>query len=256
MLKVLSWNILVQQWIDKKTREEALDKRHLRRSYRIRKQIEFIEKANPDVILLQETTPLVMRKYQQLLPSYDMDCFSRIHWQRGTDSDSKELSSGNAILWKKGLFTETSCKILTLDHARGIYASALTGRTKHGTDMQIINVHLSYGNVKAATMQFKEIIQKHLGEKVPVVIIGGDFNMEDDTIRQLYEKKGFHDCVPRHTPTHPFKSDTHGQTIDHILVKGMQCKATIVKKTRSIGECMKVYGSDHYPIQSTLIFQD
>lgn len=244
MLKILTWNVLAQQWIDLELKDAALDKRHLKRTYRIEKQLQYIKQTNPDVILLQETTPIVLRQYQRQLPDYEIDCFSQMRWQ-------KEYSpiNGNAILWKKNILKDTRCDTIILDKQAGIYGTLLRARVTNGAQITFVNVHLSYGNFKAASNQFKTIFD-YLERSDQKIVIGGDFNMgyPDWEIERFFNGKGFTDCLKRNTVTHPFKNDPYGQTIEHILIKNMKCQNISIGESKSIGDSLKKYGTDHYPI--------
>jgi endonuclease/exonuclease/phosphatase family metal-dependent hydrolase len=248
-ITVLSFNVLAQTWIDDELRRSVLDKRHLQRSYRVSRQIECMRRSNADVILLQEVTPIVLEHYKKRLPEYHVPtCFSQMHWQPATPDTP---INGNAVLWRKGLFRSAQCQIVQLDKKLGNYAASLSAVTAvTGQHVKFISVHLEHGNFRAASAQFRNLfVQKHVNNEKRV-IIGGDFNMghPDWLIADYFKKRGFKDCVDPTTPTHPFVNDPYGQTIDHMLIRGFKCKDSKIAKCNSVGQCIKKYGSDHYPI--------
>jgi endonuclease/exonuclease/phosphatase family metal-dependent hydrolase len=252
-IKVLSFNVLAQTWIDEELRDLSIDKRHLQRSYRISRQMEYMKRSNADVILLQEITPIVLRHYQKHMPEYLVPtCFSKMLWK---PSSPDTPINGNAIIWKKGLFISAQCNIIELDRRLGNYAAMITAVTaKTRQHVKFISLHLEHGNFQAASAQFRNLFTKRYVKNEKRVVIGGDFNMghPDWDIAEFFKQRGFQDCVPINHPTHPFRNDPYGQTIDHILFRGLRRKRFKIVPCKSVGECIKLYGSDHYPISTRL----
>jgi len=244
---VLSFNVLAQTWIDDEIKRAVLDKRHLKRTYRVARQIDVMRRSKADVILLQEVTPIVLERYKRAMPEYHVPtCFSQMHWQ-GATADTPV--TGNAVLWRRGLFRSAQCQIVQLD--RGNYAAMLTAVTKDtGQHVKFVSLHLEHGNFQAASAQFRNLFAQKFIQNEKRVVIGGDFNMghPDWHIENFFKQRGFKDCITPHTPTHPFANDPYGQTIDHILIRGCKCKDSKITRCSSVGQCIKRYGSDHYPV--------
>jgi endonuclease/exonuclease/phosphatase family metal-dependent hydrolase len=261
-LKIVSFNVLAQAWIDDRLRAEALDSRHLHRGYRIKRQIEILQTSLPDIVLLQEVTPIVIQKYKEMLPEYHVpSCFSRMHWQPARPSDP---INGNAVIWRKGLFAgKAKCDIIELDKKLGNYAAMVTGvLAKTNQSIRIISVHLEWGNIDAASKQFRNIFERGYIRNHKRVIIGGDFNMgggrpdQFPIIADIAHHGLIDHCVG--VRTHPFKDES--RTITHILTRGfvdtVSGACTILGNCKTIGECLQRYGSDHYPIGIGVLLKD
>ncbi len=251
-LTVVTFNILVQPWIDTVIKRNTIDKRHLQRKYRVAKIIETLKYINADIVLLQEVTPMIINKIKKKLPHYDIpECFTKMLWHPVSPDTP---INGNAIMWKKGLFSYAQCSNITLDKKRGNYAAILEAVLCKST-IKVVSLHLEYGDRRAGAAQFDQLFkQKFITSKDQYVIIGGDFNMGNR--RWLIDIKRYklQDCDST-TPTHPFKNDIDDQTIDHILVRGFKLIGSCTPQCKSIGECLKYFGTDHYPVIAKLILR-
>lgn len=257
MLSVLSFNVLAQAWIDDRLRQEAHDSRHLTRSYRVKRQIQLLKRHQPDIVLLQEVTPLVLNHYKEALQEYHVpSCFSRMKWQPATPKDP---INGNAIIWRRGLFAgKAKCDVVCLDERHGNYAAMVTGvLAGNGQHIRIISLHLEWGNVKLASQQFRNIFERGYITNHKRVIIGGDFNMGGTNARDfpIIEDIKRHQFIDNVTPlrTHPFPDRTEAKTVTHILTRGLSCEKCelLDGDCPTIGECLRKYGSDHYAVLCT-----
>lgn len=259
-LTILSFNVLAQPWIDHKLKQEVCDARHLRRSYRVKRQIELFKLVDADVLLLQEVTPNVLVKYRDALPQYDVPvCFSQMHWQPST---STAPINGNAVLWRKGLLHDVKCSLVTLDAKLGNYAAVVEGKlAKNTKKVKFVSLHLEYGMNKtsaaARLRQFKRLFPNTIAPSDAHVVIGGDFNMGHPhwVIDDCVSNHAFMDVIPpkKKVTTHPFSDRTVDDAIiDHVLTRGFKTVKTIVPQCESIGETMQVFGSDHFPIVTTI----
>lgn len=252
---ILSFNVLAQAWIDDRLRREVYDSRHINRTYRINKQIQLLKECNPDIVLLQEVTPIVIHKYKSMLPEYHVpSCFANMKWGGASRSDPV---NGNAIIWRKGLFAgKAKCDIIELDRRRGNYAAMVTGvLASTNESIRIISLHLEWGNIKAASQQFRNIFKREYIRNHKRVIIGGDFNMGGASVDEFpiipdIKAHGFTDHVSTER-THPFPDPTEATTITHVLTRGIRAvheAGALHGGCKTIGDCLKEFGSDHYPV--------
>lgn len=250
-LSVVSFNVLAQAWIDERLRREALDARHLRRDYRVKQQIRLLRHSRPDIVLLQEVTPLVLNQYKQELLEYHIpSCFSRMKWQPATPKDP---INGNAIIWRRGLFAgKAKCDVIALDERRGNYAAMVTGvLAATGQHIRIVSLHLEWGNIEIASKQFRNLFERGYITTHKRVIIGGDFNMCIHPIVDVLKMHGLSDHVELRT--HPFPDKSEARTVTHILTRGLKRTNTtklLGGECKTIGDCLKLYGSDHYAVES------
>lgn len=263
-MKVISFNILAQPWIDNELKREAIHRNDLKRECRICRQVEFLHYSNADLILLQEATPLVISAFKKRLPQYEiLSCFSEMCWQPMTPNTPK---NGNAILWKRDRIQNPKCQIIELHKISGNNAAMVTGTdSKTGYPIKIISLHLEYGNIKLATEQFNGLFRKnHITAYDGHVIIGGDFNMGEPKypLRGIIHDNGFKECLSQslEVKTHPFFNGPDSGSVSHILVRGFSCKKSgvavqekLLKSKTPIGDCLRIYGSDHYPIFAFII---
>ena len=255
MLSVVSFNVLAQAWIDDRLRQEAHDARHLTRSYRIKKQIQLLKRTKPDIVLLQEVTPLVLNHYKEELKEYHVpSCFSRMKWQPATPKDP---INGNAVIWRRGLFAgKAKCDVICLDERHGNYAAMVTGiLASSNAHIRIISLHLEWGNTEVASKQFRNLFERDYVTNHKRVIIGGDFNMGGINVRAFpiiedIKRHGLTDNVRSTLRTHPFPDKTEAKTVTHILSRGLQHQTCelLDGDCPSIGDCLKKYGSDHYAV--------
>jgi endonuclease/exonuclease/phosphatase family metal-dependent hydrolase len=250
-LSILSFNVLAQAWIDAELRKNALGKRHLTKSYRFAKQVQVLENFDADVVLLQEVTPEALEYFESELPQYrNRVCYASVIW-RPYRADAPE--SGNAVLWKERVFSQAECANIDLN-AYGNRAAMVTGTLEDGACVRIVGVHLEYGDIQRAAEQFQSLFTQRLVQNRAHVIIGGDFNMGEPEfpIREKFERHGFMNCVPDNSSTHPFVDGPDAKGIDHILVRGFRKKRLVIGASNSIGDCLRRYGSDHYPVYVVL----
>lgn len=249
MLSVLSFNVLAQAWIDDRLRREAHDSRHLSRSYRVKRQIELLKQhPQPDIVLLQEVTPLVLNHYKEALPDYHVpSCFSRMKWQPATPKDP---INGNAIIWRRGLFAgKAKCDVVCLDERKGNYAAMVTGvLASTGQHIRVVSLHLEWGDTNSASKQFNNLFDRGYITNHKRVIIGGDFNMCVIPILDDIKRHVLTDSVK--IRTHPFPDPTECKTVTHVLSRGMVPKGCklLAGDCESVGDCLKKYGSDHYAV--------
>ncbi len=269
-LKVLSFNVLAQVWVDSELRR-LVPQKYLNATYRINRQIRVLKIENADIVFLQEVTPRVLKKYMQKLKGYKF-CFAPTDWKMycGRDkgwrtycTSNKTALTGNAILWKADKFKRVKCTVVTLDNIRSNRAIKVAATLKSGKQIHLVCVHLAYGDRQAASMQFHNIFKSAIKNQRRV-IIAGDFNMGVPNMPIVGEihHRGFTD-LSQGVRTHPFYfHENEDFTLTHILTRGFHmktkpaiagCKNLFKKPDRdAIFKSLKIFGSDHFPIVTNL----
>lgn len=254
-IKVMSFNVLAQVWIDDPLKNITKSK-YLDKFYRVKKQVETIKDVNPDILFLQEVTPSTLNKYLDQLPNYFVPpCFARMSWIPHNDYHA---INGNAIMWKKDLFKTYKCQTVVLDQKHGNRISVVTATLKENNkSIKLICCHFTWGNPDIAAEQFRNIFRHNIMTKtVDYGIIAGDFNMGNNDIKTYpiindIKKYGFSDPI-NGKRTHPFMEDLHS-SISHILPRGFKnIKNIKIGHSSNIEECLRIYGSDHFPVSLTL----
>lgn len=257
-MKVVSFNTLAQIWIGNDLRRHAADRRHLSRSYRVRRQIEWLSRLDGDIVFLQEVTPIVLSAYKKALPHYDGfdQCFACMDWQ---PSREWHAVNGNAILWRQGLFEGSpKCQRVMLDRVRGISATLLTTRFAHTRKrVALLCVHFDWDPIekKYQPQQFRNIFDLgYISTNMKRVIIAGDFNMSTTPIRRDMAKHHLVDAT-ENLRTHPFPAP-EDPGITHILIRGFKKVGQAnIPSASSIGATLRKFGSDHFPVQITVSAQ-
>ncbi len=223
--------------------------------------LKLIQQEKPDLIGVQELTPLAEKKLQKLTELYGMTGEYRL----GT----KQLfNESNAIFYRKERFNllngstywlsktpdKPGSSFLTSIFPR-IAVFAILKDKENDMVFTMINTHLDHGRETVRTAQAKIIanLASHhcIGN---FTIITGDFNTipSSDAIR-IFSEHGYLDLVNSSTgSTLRGKLGTlshHNQPIDHILVKG-----DINARNISVHhECYDgIYPSDHWPLSAIL----
>lgn len=249
--RILSFNVLAQNWIDVHLRR-VVDAAFLRRDYRIAKHIEVFRNAKPEIMLLQEVTPIVLSKYQQALPDYEA-YFTPLHWK---PTRPRDPVNGNAILWRRDVLHCIARTQIDLVRRKGNYGQMVSGVLKKTQQtLRLVNVHFEWGDVESASDEFHHIFAGGFVGSHKRVVIAGDFNMGGaiDTFPIIddIQKYQFVDAAPQ-LRTHPFADED--QTVTHVLCRGLQIRSAAIvgQGTSSVNECLKRYGSDHFPVLANL----
>lgn len=221
-------------------------------------QIQFYE---PDILGVQEATPLQVTEMSVLLPQYNQVGVGR-------DGDGKGESSN--IYYKKNRFivkeTATFWLSETPDEiSKGwdaaynrvcSYALLKDKKTKH--KIWVFNTHLDHIGEEARTKGIELILSKIkiLNTKNYPVIFMGDFNSEPTTERIINLKKEMNDCreVSREKPFGPsgtFNGFKHNepvtQLIDYIFIS--KNNKIVVDKYAILSDSKNLkYPSDHLPV--------
>lgn len=228
-MKILSWNILASEWIEKEYYPTVKDFSIMDRSKRIQLILKKLTLENADVMLLQEVMDLdydILYKYFQ--HTYYVSSLRPIRW------DQTDSSSGNITLVRK-----TLCKTISespLDFGVFVKADRLC----------IYNIHLDDVSVTKRIAQMNQIRPRI--EKESQVIVGGDFNQEYEKHHPVYR----FDYLKVHNKCVTYFVEKN-MNIDNILTKGfVVSKDTCQFVPRTVTEGVSYYGSDHIPVTTTV----
>jgi len=209
-MKILTWNILANEWINNKTLIHD-------RSKRFKNIFKIITELDPDVIFLQEVMKVEHNKLVKLLGSsfYISDIVSI--W--GSES-------GNVSIFRKSMFK----KIIHIPLKFGLYSVC--------DDYNFFNVHLDDISIKKRYSQMYEI--NTLTLNTIKCVIGGDFNHQYSIRSPFYKLKNFK-VLNKKQKTYYIGRKIN---IDNILIKGLHAKFIPLHYPFD----MNVIGSDHLPL--------
>lgn len=231
-MKILSWNILAEEYIKKIYYKEIPKNILFNRNNRIKSIISVIKKFNCDIITLQE---VMLKEFNELKKifsiEYNIIKGKNINW------NGCKGYSGNVTFIKKG--TEI---MEVIDHDYGV----TTIISKNGKKIIVINIHLDDKNQLKRTEEINSL--KYLFSDI--VIIAGDFNehFNRKELSKLYKSfKSFKSFeITNNSNTYYLEP----MCIDNIIIKGFKTfKTTVINdfKTDYIKQFIN-YGSDHLPL--------
>jgi len=232
-MKVLTWNILASEWIDKTLIRRVEKEVACNTNNRIEQIIKYIIEKNPDIILLQEVMPSEYKKISKKLNDrYSVNKLRGIDWY-GTTGES-----GNVTLLRRDIISENGVTHEILEF--GLHTKC---RYKN-KEVHVLNVHLDDQSIKKRYKQREEILSR-LGD-AKAIIIGGDFNHE-------YKKNTSFYNLPEYT-LHNTECATYyisrKMNVDNILTKGFELTRNLQcpKYPEDEVSGLLKYGSDHLPI--------
>jgi endonuclease/exonuclease/phosphatase family metal-dependent hydrolase len=237
-MKIISWNILANEFINKRYYPMIPANILLNRANRQNQIIITLRENDADIMLLQE----VMQAEYNLLVHY----FGKSHhllrgkyitWQ------NKRSYSGNVTLLRKTFFNAASIFMVNLD-----FGLAVQCATKSGSPLLILNIHLDDISHTKRMIQMTELELSLFSQ--PNVILGGDFNehYKHDSPSELYQKmKSLGLKISNRQPTYSIERP---QCIDNILLKGILAvtKSPNSKDSKDVVSQYLTYGSDHLPV--------
>lgn len=228
-MKILTWNILAEEWIKESYYPTIKDFSIMQSSRRIQLILKKLNTENADIMLLQEVMHLDYNVlYNHFNHTYYISSLKPIQW------DKSSSCSGNITLVRK-----TLCKKIAeypLDY--GVIVK---------TDQVVIfNIHLddiSYAKRKRQLDLLRPSIHKESH-----VILGGDFNQEYKESCPLYQFKE----VTVHNKCITYFVEKN-MNIDNILTKGfVVSNPTCQFVPTTVTEGLRIYGSDHIPVTSVV----
>lgn len=240
-MRIVSWNILSNEFIRKKDYPMINSKILFNRQQRLENIMRILIHLNGDIILLQE---VMQPEYNILYKFFN----NNYHIVRGENITwyGKKSYSGNVIFLRKNIFFASSnsknTDFLQANIDFGLYVKCYVNKKP----LMILNVHLDDTTHKKRVSEIKSISDQ-LNE--PQVILGGDFNQNYNKESQLYkllEKAGFKSLI--HEPTYYIDKKI---CIDNIMTKGFnnEYQSQVINNFGDdIFKQFTAYGSDHLPI--------
>lgn len=242
-MKVISWNILADEFIEEKY-YQLIPIKFLDRNKRLKIIINRIKQENPDVLLLQEVMIKEYNILKKLFKNFYISNLNTINWKYLNEYGNKS-ESGNIILLRKTKFSNFEYILDEFCMVSCIYKNE---------KICFINIHLDDLSSITRYKQIYKII--HKTNKFNNIIIAGDFNEKynkKSNMYKLFKKYGYKSSIINNDPTY-FISKT--QSIDNIFYRNFDLKSSFVsndcgKRTIENIICQMVdYGSDHFPIIS------
>jgi endonuclease/exonuclease/phosphatase family metal-dependent hydrolase len=236
-MKILSWNILADEFIKKRYYPMIPPEILLNRREREQHIITTLMHADVDVMLLQEVMQgeynalsLAFQKTHHILRG------KNIKWQE------KQSHSCNVILLRKALFQLKE----HIGLAFGLAVQCLYKKQP----LLIFNIHLDDISKEKRLQQFNELLPYFSTNEQ--IIVGGDFNehYNSKTPSELYQtaKASGLKILNKKASYYIEKK----MCIDHILVKGLALKHSAAQVVNDFGaKVVKqfiTYGSDHLPV--------
>ena len=233
-MKILSWNILADEFIKKRYYPMIPPEILMNRKQREKQIITTLLHADMDVMLLQEVMQGEYNALSMVFQKTHHLCKGKnIKWQ------GKQSHSGNVILLRKSLF-----KIKEhVNLAFGLLVQCLY----KNRPLLILNVHLDDVSKEERLQQLNELMPYFRENEQ--IIVGGDFN-ENYTTSELYQRiKATGLKILNKKPSYYIERK---MCIDNILTKGIALKHSAAQVVNDFGtDVLKqfiTYGSDHLPV--------
>lgn len=243
-LKILSWNILADEFIKKRYYPMIPSDILLNRKKRQNQIIMTLKQADTDILLLQEVMPSEFNALTEAFhKTHHLLRGKNIKWQ------DKQSYSGNVILLRKSCFA-LPLKLIPLKFGLGVQ-----GIYKQ-RPLLIFNIHLDDISQPTRIKQLSELLpymhkqEQEQEHKQQQIIIGGDFNENYQPQSELYKLLKANGLkVLNHKPTYFIERK---MCIDNILIKGLNLKHNTAHVLDDFhGDRIKqfiTYGSDHLPV--------
>jgi endonuclease/exonuclease/phosphatase family metal-dependent hydrolase len=209
-----------------------------------------IEKHQPDILMLQETTPAMLK---------DLETIENVYGYYYVGRNADYQGEGCPIYYRKQdwrikladtiWLSQTPRTPGSMDDEEGFPRIASMAVLQHtsGITFRFVNTHLAYRSKRAKDLNQKVLFDfiQNFPERIPT-ILGGDFNEEIPVI-QKYRTRDFEFALtPADGPTyHEFKGDEGMTQIDHLLYQPFfQLHEVMIDRQLSLGRLP----SDHYPV--------
>lgn len=249
-LKILSFNILSEQFIDYGNPEEYYKNvpvEVLKEKNRLPKIFAIVKKIDADVMLFQEVDYKVLR----MLKANFHKNYIFMPLAKHKTPEAKENLYGNLTVLRKKLFKVIMHNVY---HVPGLgSAFGFTEVTLNGKLMLIVNIHLDADEeteknriIEAKTLMLliKPLLKTH------TVVITGDFNTNSDKTHKKFSD--LTSVVSKKDETGTYLNDA--PMIDWIYVKNAKILSGKVLKPEKTNAAtpLKKFGSDHYPIEAVI----
>ena len=209
-----------------------------------------IEKHQPDILMLQETTPAMLKDLNHLETVYG-------YYYVGRNADYQ--GEGCPIYYRKQdwrikladtiWLSQTPRTSGSMDVEEGFprIASMVVLQHTSGVRFRFVNTHLAYRSTRAKDLNQKVLFDfiQNFPERIPT-ILGGDFNEEIHVINKYRTRDFAFALSPEHGPTiHDFKGGQGTAQIDHLLYQPSFLLSDVqIDRQLSLGRLP----SDHYPV--------
>jgi mRNA deadenylase 3'-5' endonuclease subunit Ccr4 len=285
-MKIISWNILANEFIKKADYPMIKGKMLFNRKGRLTQITSILKNVNADVMLLQE---VMQAEYNSLSETFEKEYYvikgKNINWY------NKKSYSGNVTFLRKNVFSLLAnnekgmikdlefglyvrCYFLDMvrenvtgnvpknvcDNICSVNASVVAQKdvnkivgikhnsTKKLMPIDIINVHLDDISHAKRISEIKSIEEEIGGAKK--VILGGDFNQDYKPKSNLYKllNRDMGLKIYIKDPTYLIEKK---MCIDHLMTKGFgrdSCGCVVNNFGDDVLQQFKEYGSDHLPI--------
>jgi hypothetical protein len=284
-MKIISWNILANEFIKKADYPMIKGKMLFNRKGRLTQITSILQNVNADVMLLQE---VMQAEYNSLSETFEKEYYiikgKNINWY------NKKSYSGNVTFLRKNVFSllANNEKEMIKDLEFGLYVKCYfldkvrenvsknvpknvcenicsvtsatlkkeikkPGEIKHNSTQKlmpidIINVHLDDISHAKRIAEIKSIEEEIRGAKK--VILGGDFNQDYKPTSNLYKllNRDMGLKIYIKDPTYLIEKK---MCIDHLMTKGFgrdSCGCVVNNFGDDVLQQFKEYGSDHLPI--------
>lgn len=284
-MKIVSWNILANEFIKKADYPMIKGKMLFNRKGRLTQITSILKNVNADVMLLQE---VMQAEYNSLSETFDKEYYiikgKNINWY------NKKSYSGNVTFLRKNVFSLSTNNDMIKDLEFGLYVKcyfldnvreneaenvcenicAVTASAKPAsarqqskvnknvavkpnskdklTPIDIINVHLDDISHAKRIAEIKSIEAEIKGTKK--IILGGDFNQDYKPKSNLYKLliQAMGLKIHIKDPTYLIEKK---MCIDHLMTKGFSwdsCGCVVNNYGDDVLQQFNEYGSDHLPI--------
>jgi endonuclease/exonuclease/phosphatase family metal-dependent hydrolase len=219
-------------------------------SFRIPSVKAMIEKHQPDILMLQETTPAMLKDLENIESVYG-------YYYVGRNADYQ--GEGCPIYYRKQdwrikladtiWLSQTPRTPGSMDVEEGFprIASMVVLQHTSGVRFRFVNTHLAYRSTRAKDLNQKVLFDfiQNFPERIPT-ILGGDFNEEIHVINKYRTRDFAFALSPEHGPTiHDFKGGQGTAQIDHLLYQSSFLLSEVqIDRQLSLGRLP----SDHYPV--------
>jgi endonuclease/exonuclease/phosphatase family metal-dependent hydrolase len=239
-IKVMTFNLRI---------DVPVDGNHQWR-FRVPAVLAMLEKHNPDILMLQETTPAMLGDIKKLETKYG-------YYYMGRNQDLQ--GEGCPIYYKKQDYRIKAADTIWLSHTprtpgsmdpeEGFprIVSMIVLQHTDGRLFRFLNTHLAYRSSRAKDINLKVLFDfmQSFPERIPT-ILGGDFNEGAVKIKKYMPRDlQFAPSLDLGNTYHEFKGGDGIAQIDYLLYQeGLQSKEVVVDRS----QFFQHMPSDHYPV--------
>lgn len=264
-IKIMTFNILAENCVDFKNPAEYyphIDPKELRMKNRIHGIVKKIKDNNCDIVLLQELTYQVREQMVKMLPGYLCTrlAVNNLH-------EPKNLHWANMTLLKRGVFSQIKHVVQFLHkESYTAYSTLVCSHIASKKKFIIMNVHYDADHASVRRSENNALLKflRPYMERDYCIVIGGDFNTDDNYIHEK-NNKYFTSAIAKRNASSTYLCEA--PMIDYIYVRGIKVSKSWIENEAFCGtgtcslkkkvsektpQCMrktiKNTSSDHYPV--------